>query len=427
MIFGKDFFYRKPWIALLSNYICLQKRTFQEELMFQKTDMSFINVVAIGIGSIVGAGIFALLGQVILISENLTYASFLVAGLAAIFSGYSYARLSARYPVSGGLTDFFHLAFKNRWLSGGLTILYILTSAVSISMMAKSFGIYAAHLLVHTGSPTLIINGAAVALIISMSFLNMLGAQDSSRTETLLVALKLSILLALFAAGLWFRNESTSIVLPVPTAKSFWGGIGVTFFAYAGYGVITNAAGDVKNPQRTIPWAIYTTLFIVMALYCSLTYVVLHFIDMHELTANPNVAVAVAAKKLLGETGFILIYLAIFIAYATGINATYFSIFRISRALSEDKELPKFYREKFWRFGTKGNLFTTILIILATVLFDFNAIVNLSSGAFLVCYLAVFTAAWRLRQEIAASRILIGAGFLFMLFIFAAFLYNIFW
>ncbi len=395
--------------------------------MLQKNDMSFINVIAIGIGSIVGAGIFALLGQVSLISQGWTYASFLIAGIAAMFSGYSYAKLSARYPSSGGLTEFFHIAFKNRWLSGGLTILYILTSAISISMMAKSFGIYAAHLWLPDEHQEWLTNLSAVILITAMSFLNMLGAQDSSRTETLLVALKFAILLALFGAGLWFYDTAQTISLPAPSAKNFWGGIGITFFAYAGYGVITNAAGDVKNPQKTIPLAIYTTLLVVMALYCSMAFVVLNFTDMHQLTANPNVAVAIAAKKLLGNLGFWLVYLTIFIAYTTGINATYFSIFRISRALSEDKELPAFYRQKFWRFGTKGNLFTTIMIILATVFFNFNAIVNLSSGAFLVCYLAVFSAAWRLRRQIEASSFVIGIGFLLMLFIFTAFLYNIFW
>ncbi|MCM1323355.1 MAG: APC family permease [Acetobacter sp.] len=391
----------------------------------QKANMSFINVLAIGIGSIVGAGIFALLGQVILISGSLTYVSFLLAGLAAIFSGYSYAKLSAKFPVSGGLTDFFHIAFKNRLLSGGLTILYMLTSAISISMMAKSFGIYAAHLFEHYGHTELIINTAAILLITSMAFLNMLGAADSSRTETLLVALKLFILLTLAGTAFYYFREPAQNIF-FPQAKSFLGGVGVTFFAYAGYGVITNAAGDVKNPERTIPLAIYATLLIVMALYCSLAFVVLHFVDFSELTAHPNVAVAIAAKKLLGNLGFDLIYLTIFIAYATGVNATYFSIFRISRALSEDRELPAFYREKFWRFGTRGNLLTTALIVLATLLFDFNAIVNLSSGAFLVCYLAVFCAAWLLRQDIKASPIIIGIGFCLMLFIFVAFLYNIF-
>lgn len=395
------------------------------EQVQKKADLSFINVVAIGIGSIVGAGIFALLGQVMLISGNLTYMSFLIAGTAAMFSGYSYAKLSARYPVSGGLTDFFHIAYKNRWLSGGLTILYMLTSAISISMMAKSFGIYAAHLVPDFAHPEWMVDITAVVLIVSMAFLNMMGAEDSSRTETLLVALKLIILLSLFAAGVWFYDSATADHLPAPKAQSFWGGIGVTFFAFAGYGVITNAAGDVKNPQKIIPWAIYTTLVIVMALYCALAFVVINYIDARELLSHPNVAVAVAAKKLLGQVGFIMVYLTIFIAYMTGINATYFSIFRISRALADDKELPAFYRRTFWRFGTQGNLFTTSLIVLATVLFDFNAIVNLSSGAFLVCYLAVFTASWLLRKKIDASPAVIGIGFLLMLFIFGAFLYNI--
>lgn len=392
----------------------------------QKNDMSFLNVIAIGIGSIVGAGIFALLGQVILASYSLTYASFLIAGAAAMFSGYSYARLSAEFPTSGGLTDFFHIAFKNHALSGGLTILYMLTSAVSISMMAKSFGIYMAHLARSHFNYGLTVNLSAIILILAMSLINMLGAKDSSRFETVLVALKLFILVSLFGAAVLFSGDTLSIGAVLPKAGSFWGGIGVTFFAYAGYGVITNAAGDVRTPQKTIPFAIYTTLFLVMALYCGLAFVVLHNVSLTELTAHPNIAVALAAKKLFGEVGFILIYITIFIAYATGINATYFSIFRISRALSEDKELPAFYHETLWRFGTKGNLLTTLLIVGATLLFDFNAIVNLSSGAFLVCYLAVFCAAWRLKKEIRASSFIIGTGFCLMLFIFGAFLYNIF-
>ena len=126
-----------------------------------------------------------------------------------MFSGYSYAKLSAKFPVSGGLTDFFHIAYKNRWLSGGLTILYMLTSAISISMMAKSFGIYAAHLAGSTFPQQLTINTAAVILIAAMSFLNMLGAQDSSRTETVLVALKLLILTALFAPACGFTIRPT--------------------------------------------------------------------------------------------------------------------------------------------------------------------------------------------------------------------------
>ncbi len=390
-------------------------------------NMSFINVVAIGIGSIVGAGIFALLGQVIMCSGRLTYASFLLAGIAAMFSGYSYARLSSRYPTSGGLADFFEHAFPDKWLSGGLTVLYVLTSAVSIAMMAKSFGIYIAHLFAADSSSVLIVNLSALLLIGTMSWLNMLGATDAGRAETLLVALKIAILLILFAAAVLKYVPADDALLPNIGAQTFWGGIGITFFAFAGYGVITNAAGNVENPQRTIPLAIYTTLIVVMMLYCSLAFVTIHFVDRTTLISDADVAVALAARRLLGNWGFGLVYLTIFLAYATGINATYFSIFRITRRLSENKELPAFYHETFWRFGTKGNLLTTILIMIATVFFNFNSIVNLSSGAFLICYLAVFAAAWRLRHKISASSLLVGSGFLFMLFIFCAFIYNIVW
>lgn len=102
-----------------------------------------------GIGSVVGAGIFALLGQVIMMAGDQTYYAFIIAGVAALFSGYSYSRLAAAYPDSGGLTDYFHIAFKKRWVVGTFSLIYMMTSAVSICMMAKSFGIYAVKLFPH--------------------------------------------------------------------------------------------------------------------------------------------------------------------------------------------------------------------------------------------------------------------------------------
>ena len=101
-------------------------------MLQNKSSMNLLNIVALGIGSIVGAGIFALLGEVILQAGNLSY----------MFSGYSYARLAGRYHTAGGLTDYFHIAFPEKWISGGLSVVYMLTSAISISMMAKAFGIY---------------------------------------------------------------------------------------------------------------------------------------------------------------------------------------------------------------------------------------------------------------------------------------------
>ena len=390
-----------------------------------QNNMSLLNVISLGIGSIVGAGIFALLGQVILLAGHQTYYAFVLAGAAAMFSGYSYAKLAAKYPVAGGLTNYFHLAFPNHWISGTLSLIYMLTSAISISMMAKSFGIYATEFFDQIPPSELWINSFACILIAALSLLNMLGAADVGRSETLLVFIKVLILIALII-GAFFQPGLRLFAPEIATSQwKFLQAVGITFFAYAGYGVITNAAANVKNPGRTITMAIFATLAIVTALYIFLAYVVLNYTPSASLLDNADTAVATAAEKILGTWGYGLIYAAAVFAFITGINATFFSVFRISHSLGQQKILPHFYVRKFWEHGTLGNAFTTILIILATLTFDFSSIVNLSSAAFLVSYLGIFAANWKLRHETDSSAPVILVGTALMLFILVAFILSL--
>ncbi|MFR1031601.1 MAG: APC family permease [Alphaproteobacteria bacterium] len=212
-------------------------------------------------------------------------------------------------------------------------------------MMAKSFGIYFTALLKGTDYSWMTVNEFAAVLIVGLALLNMMSAGDVGRAEILLVTLKILILGSLIGAAMWNADLTLSNVLPQPTLMSFWGAIGVTFFAYAGYGVITNAAADVQHPKRTIRLGIYITILAVMALYMALAHVVLNFIPAADLEKNADTAVAVAADKLLGKWGYGLIYVAAVMAFVSGINATFFSIFRISRSLAEQGVLPKIYEK----------------------------------------------------------------------------------
>lgn len=390
-----------------------------------KHDMTLPEIIALGIGSVIGAGIFALLGQVVILAGRQTYAAFILAGVAALFSGYSYAKLAGKYHNSGGLTEYFHIAFRSKWVSGGLSLIYVFTSAISISMMAKSFGFYVAGLFNHAVFPAEYINYIALALILLLAVLNMMGASDVGKTEILLVVIKVSILVALVIAAIIQPEFKVDIDFPKPTGNAFMQSVGITFFAYAGYGVITNATADVAKPKRTIVWGIYLTLLIVMLLYLGLAHVVLNYSTAAEIHYNSEIAVTEIARKIMGKTGYFFIYLAAAIAFVSGINATFFSIYRINRSLSEQKILPKFYEEALWRNGTYGNLLTTSIILAATVLFDFSAIVNLSSAAYLVSYLGVFAAAWKLRRETDASGWVIVLGALLMIFIFVAFISSL--
>lgn len=388
-------------------------------------NLNLFSVISIGIGSIVGAGIFALLGQVILSAGDLTYYSFLIAGIIAMLCGYSYAKLAAVYPQSGGLTDYFHHAFASKIVSGGFSILYWLTSSVSICMLAKSFGLYMLNLFHPAYDPKLFADFFAVVLIVTQAFLNMAGADDVGKAEVVLVGIKITILCVLVLSAFWAFDGVGQVHPVIVTEGSFFKSIGITFFAYAGFGVITNAAADVANPKKTITRAIYLTLFIVMALYMSLAFVVMNFVPLSDLTAGADTAVASAAEKLMGTWGYALLYLAAVIAFVSGIGATFFSTFRISQSLARQGILPRFYAIKFWRHGSWGNLLSVILIILATILFDFNAIVNLSSGAFLISYLAIFIANWVLRKETKPSAILTLGGFVLLSGVFVGFIYGL--
>ena len=392
----------------------------------KKKDLSLLNVISLGLGSIIGAGIFALLGQVILLAGNMTYIAFFIAGITAIFSGYSYAKLAGRYPQSGGLTDYFHIAFKTKFVSGGLSLIYMIASAVSIAMLAKSFGIYAVELIKPISNHLLYTNLFAVGITIILAWLNMQTAADVGWVETFIVILKLSILIIIISSAYYQSNLQLAFISSKQIEYfDFLHSVGVTFFAYAGYGVITNAAANVHKPKRTMALAIYITLIIVMLVYLNLAYVVLNYTPQSDLLHDPETSIALVANKLLGKWGYYFLYLAAGLAFISGINATFFSMFRISQALGKFKVLPKIYTIPLTKNATYGNAFTSFLIILSIIFMDFSSIVNLSSAAFLLSYLGIFAANWRLRKETRSSPEIILFGSALMSVILVGFIVSL--
>lgn len=395
-------------------------------LEHQKKDLSLLNVVSLGLGSIIGAGIFALLGQVILLAGHQTYLAFIIAGTAAIFSGYSYAKLAGRYPQSGGLTDYFHIAFKTKFISGGLSLIYMIASAVSIAMLAKSFGIYAVELIKPISNHLLYTNLFAVGITIVLAWLNMQTAADVGWVETFIVILKLSILIIIIASAYYQSDLQLAFISSKQIEHfDFLHSVGVTFFAYAGYGVITNAAANVHKPKITMALAIYITLIIVMLVYLNLAYVVLNYTPQSDLLHDPETSIALVANTLLGKWGYYFLYLAAGLAFISGINATFFSMFRISQALGKFNVLPRIYTIPLTKNATYGNAFTSFLIILSVIFMDFSSIVNLSSAAFLLSYLGIFAANWKLRKETKSSPDIILFGSALMSVILVGFIVSL--
>lgn len=102
--------------------------------------MSSLAVVCLGIGAMVGAGVFSLMGQVALVAGQAVWLSFFLGGVVAVFSGLAFGRLGARYPTSGGMLDYFNEAFRPGVLAGGLSLVYLVTLLLSVALVGQALG-----------------------------------------------------------------------------------------------------------------------------------------------------------------------------------------------------------------------------------------------------------------------------------------------
>ena len=385
--------------------------------------MNIWSVTALGIGAMVGAGIFAVLGQVALLAGASTWLAFLLGGVIAALSGYSYAKLAIRYPEAGGVSAYFDQAFGTGGVSGSLSLIYMVTVAVTIALVAKAFGAYAAPLILGHASAL----WAAVfssGIIVVLAVMNLSGAALVGKMEIVLVAIKLVILTALMVAGAAALQGKPAIAQFHPGAAVAMSYVGLTFLAYAGFDNTANAASSVRNPARTIPLAMMLAIGVVVILYVGLALVVLASLSPAELALHADIVVAEAARPILGQAGFVIVSIGALLATASGINAWIFNGMNIALSLAKTGQLPRLFSHMVWRKGSLGLLASLGAILLAVNVLQLGALANVASAAFLIIYLAVHVAHWRLVADTGGSKPIVIAGILSMSLVLAAFLWS---
>jgi amino acid transporter len=385
--------------------------------------MNVWSVAAMGIGAMVGAGIFALLGVVAIDAGDATWLAFLIGGIIATLSGYSYAKLAQRYPDAGGVVAFFKEAFGAR-LSGTLSLLYLLTVSATIAMVAKAFGGYAAPL-AFGGSNVHWVNAFASGITIVLLVLNVRGSKLVGKAELWLVGIKLAILALLIGAGTYGLESHGAVTHAAPRAFSVVGSVCVTLLAYAGYSLMPNAAGNVANPKKTIPRAIYLAIGVVTLLYVALAVVVVGTVPVAEMVKDAGTAAAEAARPVLGHAGYVLVSVAALLATASCINAWDFTTMQVSLAMAHDGQLPPMFGHVVWGKGSLGLILGFGVILLAINVFDLTALAGISGATFVICHMAVQVAHWRRVTETRGSRVVIGIALTCMTVVLASFLWSL--
>ncbi len=344
--------------------------------------------IAIGIGGIIGAGIFSILGVVAHASGAAMWLSFLIGGLIALFSTYSYAKLGAQFPTAGGAVEFIVQGWGKGVISGGFNVFMWIGYIISIALYAQGFSAYCLTFISSTPAP-LLSKAIATSIVIFFTFINILGAGSVGKSELLIVIIKVSILVLFAVVGLFYIQPENLAISHWNSVDNIFFGAAVLFIGYEGFGLITNAAANMENPKKNIPKALYLSVFIVILIYVAVSITVMGNLSIPQINKAGDFALAEAAKPFLGMLGFKLIAIAALFSTASAINATLFGAANVSYMAARDGELPQDFVRSEWRNARDGLLFTTGLVIIFILFFDLSGITMMGSGAFLLIYAAV--------------------------------------
>jgi len=376
-----------------------------------KGNIGYWEVTAIGIGGMVGGGIFAVLGLSVELTNGGAPIAFLIAGLVALITSYSYAKLSVTYPSQGGTVAFLDRAFGAGLLTGSANILLWISYMVMLSLYAYAFGSYGASFFPPPLQPLwkhIFITGSVAGITV----MNLLNTSLIGKAEDWIVLLKLLILSLFICAGIW-GVDSTKLAPSTwsPPLQLVAGGM-IIFVAYEGFELIANTAQDVRDASKTLPRAFYSSVGFVIILYVLVAVVTVGTLPVERIVDATDYALAEAARPALGQKGFILIAIAAMLSTASAINATIYGAARLSYVIAKDGELPGTLETKIWGKPIEGLLITSGATLLIANLTDISSMSTMGSAGFLLIFAAVNGANAILANSTGSKRSLslIGVG-----------------
>ena len=353
----------------------------------------------------VGAGIFALLGEAGTIARSAVYLSFIAGGTIALFSGYSLGRLGARYPSAGGIVEYLVQCYGVGLFSGGMSIVLYIAALISLSLIAKTFGNYAATFLPEAAGPHAH-HVLAVGIVSAFVAINLRGPRDVAFWEQLTVAIKFSVLVVLAATGLATLQPELLSPQDYPPARSVLYSLAMTFFAYEGFRVITNTAEDMPEPARTLPRAIMTSILLVMVLYVAVACAVFGHLSAEQVVAAKDYALAQAALPVFGEAGFRIVALTALVATGSAINANLYAVTNVTYQLAKNGEIPAAFGRPI-AHSREGLVISGVLVVALTLFFELSQVAAIGSISILFVHGVTHLGHLRKTSETGASRPLV--------------------
>jgi len=359
--------------------------------------ISWRQAAFIGVGAMVGAGIFSLLGAAGEVAGAAVWLSFVLAGIVAGFQGYSFGKLGARYPSAAGLLEYVRQGFGDKHFLGITAWMTYAVNTIVTAMVAVSFGSYASSMF--AGESKVWAKVFAAAIVIVMTGVNILGSTLVARAQSVIVFIVIGIL-ALFAV-VTLANINTSLLAPstYPPLKDIFSSVALTFFAFLGFGIVTFTAKDLREPRRELPRAMYLALGIATVIYVAVSLGVFGTLTVDKVIASGGTALAVAAEPTLGRAGYWLMSITGLFATAGATNGGLYPAAGLCEQMASTGQFPPLMGHRLGGRVPVGLLVTAAAAAVLAVGFSLSAIASIGSAAALLVFLVVTIGHMRVRGE----------------------------
>ena len=378
----------------------------QQSSDYQKNSLSLIGAVSMGTGVMIGAGIFALTGQVAELAGSWFPLAFLAAAVVAAFSAYSYVKMSNAYPSAGGIAMILQKAYGKTVVTGACALLMYFSMVINESLVARTFGTYTLQLF-NVGENSWLVPALGVGLLAFAFFINVLSNKFIQSFSFVTAFIKIGGLILLAGGGLWAAGFSFESVSLTPTGTgpgSFLGAMALALLGYKGFTTITNSGGEIKAPHKNVGRAIVASISICVVVYLLVTLAVGSNLSIQEIVQARDYSLAQASRPAFGQAGLWLTVGFAIIATVSGVIASVFAVSRMLAMLTDMKLAP--YRS----FGLPGDtqahtlVYTIVIAMLLTIFFDLSRIASLGAIFYIIMDIAVHWGVLRHTREDVNAR-----------------------
>jgi APA family basic amino acid/polyamine antiporter len=350
-----------------------------------KRHMGLFHLTMYGVGLILGAGIYVLIGEAAGFAGDSVWVAFALGSVVALFAGFSYAELSSLFPKAAAEYTFVKNAFKNNFFAFVIGWLTAITSIITAATVALGFGGYFAEFV---NVPIIF---SAIGLLVVLSIINFVGIRESSWTNVIFTVIEATGLILIIIIGFTFSSPEPVNYTESPLGLS---GIAIAFvlifFAFIGFEDMANVAEEVKKPKKTIPRAIILSVLISGVVYILVSLAVVRVVNWEELVSS-GAPIALVAQRGLGAEAHILLSAIALFAITNTVLITLVAGSRMFYGMAKAKVFPPIL-EKI-HFKTKTPWIAIIVILITAIAFTFFGdiviIANITVFAIVITFGAV--------------------------------------